>query len=557
MTDAPAVIINLPAPPAGPQGSPGLPGFTAATRTALTAIATAIVGDPAYLDEAGREGWFKAIATDAASVAADPGQGVYVAGTGVTWRRVLDVAGRYEANWFGVKADGATNDTVAIQRAIDFAAAQGGGRIYLPVGTSSLSSALADTGLSNAQIVLPKVTNYDSTIAIELVGAGVPFSAEAAGGTVWQTTLTGVGNVVGVKTSAGSGASFITLKMTAITIRCPQNSGMTALDLSYVHYSDVNVRCDVPNLGSNSGLALTQPTDQHNCGIRTPVNGVCARCHLNKCVVFGYYFGVRIGELVTGEFIAAACNWAILTQSGSHPSLLTFVLVTNCPNGITANGALGGGDLELNILEYDVEHDTPIASGGSGPTWVSPIGTDVDDPSNQLHGFCNFHMHDTSLPFTVSGAKNWNMREARQNYAVSLDFGNLFSTWTTITNRSSVVDVVTRFGGVPCVSLRQSLNATSGNIGLIPFSNGAGAFTDIRLGQIAVGIDGDKSRGVMTIGTGRDGTVGTAITIPSTNHIVPGVLPNAANDAAAAALSPPVPIGGLYRTGNAVQVRLV
>jgi hypothetical protein len=39
-------------------------------------------------------------------------------------------------------------------------------------------------------------------------------------------------------------------------------------------------------------------------------------------------------------------------------------------------------------------------------------------------------------------------------------------------------------------------------------------------------------------------------------QILPASIPSAADDAAAAALSPAVPIGGLYRTASAVKIRV-
>ena len=40
---------------------------------------------------------------------------------------------------FGAKGDGITDDTAAIQRAIDAAAAAGGGQVYVPTGTYIVS----------------------------------------------------------------------------------------------------------------------------------------------------------------------------------------------------------------------------------------------------------------------------------------------------------------------------------------------------------------------------------------------------------------------------------
>lgn len=53
-------------------------------------------------------------------------------------------------------------------------------------------------------------------------------------------------------------------------------------------------------------------------------------------------------------------------------------------------------------------------------------------------------------------------------------------------------------------------------------------------------------------------TDGTILTVNSDGYIVllAASVPSAADDAAAAALSPAVPVGGLYRTASAVKIRV-
>lgn len=56
--------------------------------------------------------------------------------------------------------------------------------------------------------------------------------------------------------------------------------------------------------------------------------------------------------------------------------------------------------------------------------------------------------------------------------------------------------------------------------------------------------------GVDLLSITRSGTTGTIIALAA------ALVPSAADDAAAAALSPAVPIGGLYRTASAVKIRV-
>src|SRR6188768_2382869 len=56
--------------------------------------------------------------------------------------------------------------------------------------------------------------------------------------------------------------------------------------------------------------------------------------------------------------------------------------------------------------------------------------------------------------------------------------------------------------------------------------------------------------GVDLLSITRSGTSGTIISLAA------ALVPSAADDAAAAALNPVVPIGGLYRTASAVKIRV-
>lgn len=123
---------------------------SAGSRAELAALSTA---GPALLVETGHEGVFLFDPSDlSARVAADPAQGIYVPPasdpTGVSGAWVRKFPGFISVRWFGAKGDSGpdavsgSDDTAAIQAAIDFIDSLGGGTLYFPEGWYRITSYL-------------------------------------------------------------------------------------------------------------------------------------------------------------------------------------------------------------------------------------------------------------------------------------------------------------------------------------------------------------------------------------------------------------------------------
>ena len=103
------------------------------TRTALAAQ-TAVDGQGAILWEEGRQGQFVFYGDDmTVEVAVDGSQGVFIPPssdpTGAAGAWVRQFSGALDITWFGAVADDATDSRSAIQAAVDFVEAMGGGAI--------------------------------------------------------------------------------------------------------------------------------------------------------------------------------------------------------------------------------------------------------------------------------------------------------------------------------------------------------------------------------------------------------------------------------------------
>ena len=73
---------------------------------------------------------------------------------------------------YGATGDGSTNDQAACQAAIDAAVAAGGGVVYFPAGTYSLTSVASSDTTPNG-LLIPHTSTWDANTAVTLQGDGV------------------------------------------------------------------------------------------------------------------------------------------------------------------------------------------------------------------------------------------------------------------------------------------------------------------------------------------------------------------------------------------------
>ena len=116
-----------------------------ATRNAMAGVA-GVAGAVINLTEAGREGQFIFDDSDLSSeVTADALQGIYVpplatTGSNGAWVRNFD--GPIMAHWFGLNADGTTDDTTAFNAAFSLADTLGKSHVHIRAGSYAVATAL-------------------------------------------------------------------------------------------------------------------------------------------------------------------------------------------------------------------------------------------------------------------------------------------------------------------------------------------------------------------------------------------------------------------------------
>jgi hypothetical protein len=306
--------------------------------------------------------------------------------------------------WISIKAapynaagNGTTDDTTALQSAVNALAAVGGGRIYFPPGTYLIGGPLQDTGGSNAQILLPTIRTDAPMVVIEFIGAlppptqlfiGSPLPSATAYSTI-KSTLTGASGTAafigGVESSAGGFAGLwnnVMLVASNMIFQAPPNPSFTffnCFDTMGPYFRHVLI-----HTGTFDYTLVTQPTHANAVGIKLAPSNHSAGQELDVVNVYGFYTGIQDGELAMITANVWSCKQAVLVPFTYHPSVYPRLGVFNCTKGIVAAGVgYSGVDGDngvhyMRVIEYAGEFD-----GGSN--WYSRV-YDVDDSTNLLKG---------------------------------------------------------------------------------------------------------------------------------------------------------------------------
>lgn len=297
---------------------------------------------------------------------------------------------------FGALGDGVTDDTAAIQAAIDFLDTNNeSGTIFFPVGIYLIDGAFLDTSHSNSQILLPRrSSSATSMISILLKGAAPAptYAVKRNKGTVIKSTKTsGTGSVIGGKVSSGAwpvtGNSWCTVHVKDITIRTEPDS-INGLDLFYYPNSKVK-DCQV----STDEDVIASPTDPPTYGITEPTNGTYGirlapnnlpdQCALDTVQIYGYETGLLSGELVKADnVIVIFCKTAVEIPAALHKQTFRDLYVGDCETALKFTG--GNSNVDIDI---DIEHSA------ASPAWAA-VTLDVDDPNHYAHGILRYHISE-------------------------------------------------------------------------------------------------------------------------------------------------------------------
>lgn len=260
------------------------------------ALASALGQGAILLCEPGREGVFAWDPSNrAASVATDPGQGVYVAPasdpTGASGAWVRKYSGPLSAKWFGAVADGTTDDSPAFLQAI----------AYLRASRTQPNSGY---GSGSPEIFIPSGNYYLGSTTLDVTHT-LRLRGESTGGGGGATVLTWAAGTTGIRIQGYNTAG-------ATSVVSPAPSDITSGGGSIIE-----------------GLQLKGKF----AGVESEAHGIHLRANatIRDCGIYDFS-----GD---GIHAAATAGGGAPNEGNDNCCRIDNVLVQNCRNGIFFDGA--------------------------------------------------------------------------------------------------------------------------------------------------------------------------------------------------------------------------
>lgn len=339
-------------------------------------------------------------------------------------------SGSLDVPWFNVEDygavhDGTTDDTTAIQSAIDACMTAGGGTVFFPNGIYQLDGALQDTSTFNSQLEIPTVSGAPTTpaVAIRFLGMGpnVPQSESnqgttnrSTGGVIlrssWDGTISGHPAILSAgpygTIAGGSGWNFVFVSIENMDFRAPIDPKLSAIQLQAAfgcRLHNVTVSTD----GDSDDKVL--PTHSNAIGIDMPL-GLNSQQpdHVSSVTIENFYTGLKPSEQCNGDVSVGQCTQGILFVGNQGPPEHRrhgnyFTKVLGYQNARTL--VFTGDVLWINIGLLNIEHD------------LTPFNTvyDIDDASNYARGFISYHTTDYSSgpdSIVINGANGLSLHHA-------------------------------------------------------------------------------------------------------------------------------------------------
>lgn len=315
----------------------------------------------------------------------------------------------------GAVGNGTTDDTAAINAAIDACVTAGGGTVRFGAKTYLCNGSLVTSEGGNAVIPLPTGPE-----PVRLVGVAPPNDCDPrtdSGYTIIKTTKTGltrsgtdgVPSLIGGPTDSTWAETMITLENLCLWL--PANPTIAGIDLWHVRRFLLD---GVSVLAINTGdTDFTNPTSVYTFGIRSaePLN--YNACLIRNAQVHGAYAGLvgSVESLVIDYFVAKWCKVGWGLAPGGHGAAVLKMDLSWCPYSISGwsetagatsvqTGALGETTAQIAVKYLAIE------DWGGSSKWYDPVYA-LNDSTNRVKGvvFYDYYHMVTGIgsTFTKNG----------------------------------------------------------------------------------------------------------------------------------------------------------
>jgi hypothetical protein len=316
----------------------------------------------------------------------------------------------YNVEDYGAVHDGSTDDTPAIQDAMDACMAAGGGTVFFPNGVYAIKGALQSTSTYNAQLTIAQnaLTGglTQPPISIRFLGMGPVAQSNNGASGAWLPSLSGAillsdwnGTISGDPAVISAGkvdaeypaASFnwVQVGFENIEIRTHANPKLSAIQMR----AAVTLQCTNVTVSTDTASAgMSLPSNSNAVGIDFPyaINSNPPD-QLSNVFVDGYYWGIRTSEQTNGvgSVQLSHCTKGIRFTGGMgtptyirHANVFQKVLAVAVPTVLVFDGDERWVTINLLAIEHE--------SGTFAAVY------DIDDASNYARGFIGWHTTDYS-----------------------------------------------------------------------------------------------------------------------------------------------------------------
>lgn len=364
----------------------------------------------------------------------------------------------YNVESYGAVHDGVTDDTEAIQAAINACVDGGGGTVFLPVGIYIISGALKNgiefldpyteetkTVNYNSQLYIPASWASTRNAPIKILGEAGSWRNGIPIGVVLRSTIAGTGTWPSVICSRGWLHIFgyfnytdITLENIAIQVNPfigttgPSVSGVNFLYASHAICKNVSVGpiiTDYTVIGAESERMTWTQSANHSFGIGIGLISDDFGELQGTNSVWGMYYGFLLGEGINANILMAYNNYIGLVKLKSvYGANIQFYVSNWNTYDIAAQPEtiyLTAGKSTLHISTATIE----LWGAGKGPAWNEKEDY-ILDTNDYLFGEMNYTISQAVSNYLAksNGGTNFLCRNAYE--------GSTYH-WTTTTRPSS------------------------------------------------------------------------------------------------------------------------